>query len=133
MSWVIRGTLIPKNCSFGTQKIRKEKEKSVTECHKDVKKEKKERRKHRKENKDQICNAGGKSHQKGKSFFPSEKKEEAEKSGLTEEHDEPVCLQNIFYLSDDGIRSNKKRKLEPATDNDKPREFCSFHLINWSC
>ncbi|KAG5246511.1 DNA ligase [Salix suchowensis] len=110
-------------------KIRKEKEKSVTECHKDVKKEKKERRKHRKENKDQICNAGGKSHQKGKSFLPSEKKEEAEKSGLTEEHDEPVCLQNICYLSDDGIRSNKKRKLERATDNDKPRNVFRIRLL----
>ena len=75
----------------------------------------------------------GKSHQEGKSFLPREKNEEAEKSDLTEEHNEPACLQNICYLSDDGIRSNKKRKLEQATNDDKPREFCSFHLINWSC
>ena len=60
-------------------------------------------------------------------MLPKEKKEEAEKSDLTEEHDEPVCLQNVCYLSDDGIWSNKKRKLNPSTTtDDKPREFFSF-------
>ena len=69
----------------------------------------------------------GKSHQEGKSFLPREKNEEAEKSDLTEEHNEPVCLQNVCYLSDDGIRSDKRRKLDPSTTtDDKPREFCSF-------
>ncbi|KAJ6920923.1 hypothetical protein NC651_014484 [Populus alba x Populus x berolinensis] len=109
-------------------KIRKEKEKSVTESHKDITKEKKERRKHRKENKDQICYTVGKSHQEGKSFLPREKNEEAEKSDLTEEHNEPACLQNICYLSDDGIRSNKKRKLEQATNDDKPRNVFRIRL-----
>ncbi|CAK7346154.1 unnamed protein product [Dovyalis caffra] len=70
----------------------------------------------------------GKSPKEGKGFLPEETKEEAEKSGLTEEHNEPVCLQNVCYLSDDGIRSNKKRKLEQATTDDKPRNVFRIKL-----
>ncbi|KAJ6938332.1 hypothetical protein NC651_004921 [Populus alba x Populus x berolinensis] len=110
-------------------KIQKEKELSVTESYREAKKEKKERRKQRKENSNQTGYYGGKSQQEGKGRLPKEKREEAEKSGLTEEHNEPVCLQNVCYLSDDGIRSNKRRKLDPSTTtDDKPRNVFRIRL-----
>ncbi|KAJ6684722.1 DNA LIGASE [Salix purpurea] len=111
-------------------KIQKDKELSVTESSREAKKkEKKEGRKHRKDNSYQNGYYGGKSRQERKGMLPKEKREEAEKSDLTEEHNEPVCLQNACYLSDDGIWSNKKRRLNPSTTtDDKPRNVFRIRL-----
>lgn len=74
-------------------------------------------------------------HQGGKSLLPKERDDEAERSGLTEEHEQPVCSQSLCDLSD-GTQSKRNRKLDHMASNDgkSPGELVLiFSLIGIVC
>ncbi|KDP36895.1 hypothetical protein JCGZ_08186 [Jatropha curcas] len=82
---------------------------------KERKKEKKERKKSRKENKEDTYIAD-RCNQQDKRLPSKVQEEEAERSGLTEEHDQPVCSQSLCY-SPDSTRSSDKRKRDDLSYN----------------
>ncbi|XP_021668095.2 uncharacterized protein LOC110655906 isoform X2 [Hevea brasiliensis] len=91
-----------------SESIKRDLGKAITEHDKKERKEKKESKKGRKGNKKALY-IEGTCNQLEKRLPSKGKEEEAERSGLTEEHDQPVCSESRS-CSSDGTRSSNKRK-----------------------
>ncbi|PSR99571.1 hypothetical protein CEY00_Acc23544 [Actinidia chinensis var. chinensis] len=118
-------------------KLQKEREKAKAERKKERKREKKEKRRENKEKAKQNVSEFGRCEKRklnDKTTLKWEKDqvdlegtyiqksikdevEQLERSGLTEEHEQPVCPQNPSYSSDSTQNSNKRRKASPASAN----------------
>ncbi|KAJ9186428.1 hypothetical protein P3X46_002001 [Hevea brasiliensis] len=95
-------------------KLQRDKGKAISEHDKKKRKEKKGRKKNRKEEKG-ACYGEVTYKQLDKRLPPKGKEEEGERSDLTEEHDQPVCSQNL--TSSDSTRSSNKRKRDNSAYN----------------
>lgn len=85
---------------------------------KEKKREKKEKRKERKDSEKGKLNRESEKLSKEKFSWGGgcdEETERLEKSGLTDEHDDPVCRQNLCYLSDGTHSSNKRKRDTPPS------------------
>ncbi|KAJ0026353.1 hypothetical protein Pint_09344 [Pistacia integerrima] len=111
-------------CYSGASKLRSEKGKPKTDFRKEKKREKKEKRKERKESEKEKLYREAEKPSKEKFSWgggclvkgsEDEETERLEKSGLTDEHDEPVCRQNLCYLSDGTQSSNKRKRDSPPS------------------
>ncbi|XP_065880749.1 uncharacterized protein [Euphorbia lathyris] len=97
-------------------KLKSGRENTITELDNKKRKDKKER----KEKKDKKKNDKGKKELgymvdtykqiSNISILPKRKEEEAERSDLTEEHEQPVCSQNFCHSPDSSGRGNKRKE-----------------------
>lgn len=112
-------------CDFGALKLQKHKVQAEEQRKREKKREKKEKKKDKKEKKDKRSQKQGNSDGVYGNFgekFSTDGKEgkddsvQLERSSLTEEHAEPVCLRGPSSSSDSTENSNKRKRLPSPVD-----------------